>query len=91
MVYLGLVTIVWQGWRTIVSQRRQIGDLNTTLQDQLNSAKNEMALVDEVAQIITSTPNLGKVYEKFALETKKLVHFDRMAISEINESAERLS
>ena len=42
-----------------------------------------MTVVDEVARIITSTLNIDEVYEKFALEVKKLVGFDRMNINTI--------
>ena len=40
----------------------------------------EMAVVDEVARIITSTLDIDQVYEQFALEVKKLVDFDRMSL-----------
>jgi len=38
-----------------------------------------------VARIITSTLNIDEVYEKFALEVKKLVDFDRMNVNLIDE------
>ena len=43
-----------------------------------------MTVVDEVARIITSTLNIDEVYEKFALEVKNLVGFDRMNINTID-------
>ena len=43
-----------------------------------------MTVVDEVARIITSTRNIDEVYEKFALEVKNLVGFDRMNINTID-------
>ena len=43
-----------------------------------------MTVVDEVARIITSTLNIDEVYEKFALEVKNLVGFDRMNINIID-------
>ena len=44
----------------------------------------ELAVADEVAQIITSTLDIDQVYERFALEVKKLVDFDRMNINIID-------
>ena len=54
---------------------------------ELVEANEVMNLVDEVAQIITSTLDIGQVYEKFALELKKLVDFDRMNINLIDHEA----
>ena len=47
----------------------------------------ELAVADEVARIITSTLNIDEVYEKFALELKKLVDFDRLHINAIDGEA----
>ena len=46
-----------------------------------------MAVVDEVARIVTSTLDIGKVYEEFALELKKLVNFDSAAINTVDHEA----
>jgi two-component system NtrC family sensor kinase len=48
----------------------------------------EMTVVNEIARIITSTLNIDQVYEKFALEMKKLVDFDRVGINTVNYQAE---
>jgi len=53
----------------------------------LQASVEEMDLADEVAQIITSTLNSEEVYEKFALELKKLVDFDRLHINVIDHDA----
>ncbi|MFQ6028436.1 MAG: GAF domain-containing protein [Dehalococcoidia bacterium] len=47
----------------------------------------EMAVVDEVAKIVTSTLDLNEVYEKFALEVKKLVPFDRINITLVHSES----
>ena len=47
----------------------------------------EMAVADEVARIVTSTLNIDEVYEKFALEVKKLVDFERLSINLIDHQA----
>ncbi|HZA21154.1 MAG TPA: hypothetical protein VFA32_00850, partial [Dehalococcoidia bacterium] len=48
----------------------------------------EMALVDQVARVITSTLDIGQVYERFAAELKKLVDFDRAVINIIGPTGE---
>ncbi len=56
--------------------------------EKLSQVNEMMNLVDEVARIITSTLNIDEVYEKFALEVKKLVDFDRMNVNLIDHDAE---
>ena len=53
----------------------------------LQANMEEMDLADEVARIVTSTLNIDEVYEKFTLEVKKLVDFDRMNINLIDHEA----
>ena len=60
---------------------------NSQLYGQLQASMEEMALADEVARIVTSTLDIGEVYEKFALEVKKLVDFDVMNINLIDREA----
>ena len=52
----------------------------------LENAKlhQELAVTDEIARIITSTLDIHEVYERFAIEVKKLVDFERIAISVID-------
>jgi GAF domain-containing protein len=45
-----------------------------------------MALVDDVAKIVTSTLNIQDVYERFATEIKELVDFDRVTIATIDQA-----
>ncbi|HYB21932.1 MAG TPA: ATP-binding protein, partial [Thermodesulfobacteriota bacterium] len=45
----------------------------------------ENALMAEIGRIISSTLNIEDVYERFAEEARKLITFDRIAISIINE------
>jgi len=63
--------------------RQEIADLVASDQ-QRSQLEEEIALVDEVALIITSTLSIDEVYEKFAFEVKKLVDFDRMNINLID-------
>ena len=46
----------------------------------LQASLNELAFMDEVARIITSTLDIDDVYERFAVELQKLVQFDRVNI-----------
>jgi len=54
---------------------------------QLKSGRDEMAMVDEVARIITATLDIDEVYEKFALEMKKIVGFDLISINVVDHEA----
>jgi Nif-specific regulatory protein len=57
---------------------------NARLYQRAEHYSAEIALVDEVSKILTSTLNIAEVYERFAQEVKKLVDFDRMNIHVIN-------
>ena len=54
------------------------------------ATKKEMAVVDEIARIVTSTLDIDQVYEQFAAEVKKLVDFDRAAINIIDHDSSSL-
>ena len=69
---------------------RSFEDLEIRVQErtaELAKVNEQMALVDEVAQIVTSTLNIDEVYELFALEVRKLVDFDRASINIIDQGA----
>jgi len=61
---------------------------NSELLRQLHDSKEEMAVVDEIARIITSTLDINQVYEQFAAELKKLVDFDRITINLLDTANE---
>jgi signal transduction histidine kinase len=44
----------------------------------------ELAVTDEIARIITSTLDIGDVYDQFAVAMKELVNFDRASIVTID-------
>ncbi len=48
----------------------------------------EMAMVDRVCNIVTSTLDISQVYEQFALELQKLVDFERVYINLVDEAAD---
>jgi signal transduction histidine kinase/GAF domain-containing protein len=57
---------------------------NAQLNEQLANCSKQIADVDEVAQIVTSTLNINEVYDRFAGVVKNLVGFDQINISVIN-------
>jgi GAF domain-containing protein len=57
---------------------------NARLRQAAQHYSAEIALVDEVSRILTSTLNIDEVYDRFAQEVKKLVDFDRMNLHLIN-------
>ncbi|MFQ6026101.1 MAG: GAF domain-containing protein, partial [Dehalococcoidia bacterium] len=58
---------------------------NNRLYAQIAASNEETAVVDEVARIITSTLDIDEVYEKFALEMKRLASFDQLTVNVIDE------
>ena len=46
--------------------------------------EREMAVVNEVARIVTSTLDIQQVYDEFAAQLKKLVDFDHISLAEID-------
>ena len=54
------------------------------LSESLQASNEEMALVDEIARIVTSTLRIQDVYERFATEIKKFLVFDRFTIAAID-------
>ena len=47
----------------------------------LKRAEQEMAVIAEVGRIIGSSLNIDEVYERFTIEVKKLIGFDRLDVS----------
>lgn len=59
---------------------------NSELYGQIKSNAEEMAAVDEIARILTSTLDINQFYDHFAAEVKQLVAFDRIGIGIIDQS-----
>ena len=53
--------------------------------------RQELEATDEIARILTSTLDIGDVYEKFAVEMKKLVEFDGISINLIDHQAQKFT
>ncbi len=80
--------ILGEAFNEMIAQRqRAYEELEIRVQErtqELAKVNEVIAVADEVARIITSTLDIDQVYEKFALELKKLVDFDRMNINVID-------
>jgi len=63
-----------------ITERKQAEEEVRRLDQELQASMDEMAVVDEVARIITSTLDIDKVYEQFAAAIKTLIDFDRVNI-----------
>ncbi len=61
---------------------------NSLITEELRSSTQEAAVVDEIAKIMSSTLGIDNIYERFALETKKLVDFDRATLIEVDRRNE---
>ena len=64
---------------------------STDLSESLQASQEEMALVDGVARIVTATLKIEDVYERFAMEVKKLVDFDRVTIAMIDQDLQTIA
>lgn len=64
---------------------------NASLSHSLEASREEMAAIDEVARIITSTLDIDQVYEQFAAEVVKLVDANRININVIDQEAGTLT
>ena len=60
---------------------------SASLHHELGANAAEMAAVDEVARIVTSTLDIDEAYEEFAVEVQKLIEFDGIGITRLDLSA----
>jgi len=51
----------------------------------------EMAIIAGIGRLVTSTLNIEEIYEKFAMEARKLIDFDRVSINLLNPDGESLT
>ena len=72
-------------WDLSLAQR--IGDqiaeaiANAQIYANLKRAEQEMAVIAEIGRIIGSSLNIDEVYERFTMEAKKLIGFDRLSVA----------
>ena len=73
-----------------IANAQLFADLKKAKEEQRRNRENaeqladEIALIAEIGQIISSTVNIEEVYERFAEEMRKLIPFDRIVINFIN-------
>jgi signal transduction histidine kinase/DNA-binding response OmpR family regulator len=72
----------------LLQESEQQAQENGRLYRDLQASREEMAVVDGVASILTSTLEVEQVYEQFAQEVKRLTDFDRMVITVIDWDAD---
>jgi diguanylate cyclase (GGDEF)-like protein/PAS domain S-box-containing protein len=75
------------GFRGIVRDITERKKAEETLRRSEETAKRlaqENAIMAEIGRIVSSTLNIGEIYEHFAEEVKKLIPFDRIAVNTIN-------
>ena len=59
---------------------------NARLAQDLEASKEEIAAVDQVARIITSTLDINEVYEQFASEVHALMDLRQAALTIVDET-----
>ncbi len=62
--------------------------VNSRLHDSLRRVAAERASLAEIGRIISSSPDIGQVYERFAEEVRRLIPSDRVVISIIDQQRE---
>lgn len=65
--------------------------MSSNLAQDLQASQQEMAVVDRIARIVTSTLDIDEAYGEFAQEMGKLVSFDRAGVSIIDQSTQELN
>ena len=57
---------------------------NTRLSQELQAHMEELAVVDEVSRVLTSTLDINQVYDQFATEAKRLLDFETININVVS-------
>ncbi|MBP1719287.1 MAG: diguanylate cyclase with and sensor, partial [Deltaproteobacteria bacterium] len=65
-----------------ITERKQAEEALQISERDAQALLQETAIMGEIGRIISSTLDIGEVYERFAAEVKKLVPFDRISIVE---------
>ena len=72
---------------TAVSEGLGVLFENTRLSQELQANMEELAVVDEVSRILSTSLDIDQVYGQFSTEVEKLVPFDRITIQVINHDS----
>ncbi|MFQ6028386.1 MAG: ATP-binding protein [Dehalococcoidia bacterium] len=87
ILYGSLVATVWRGWVIVARHRAQLESANMELTKRVEASAEELALVDDIAKLLTTTLEIDEVYERFALEIQRLVQFDRASVNIVDQDA----
>jgi len=71
-----------------ITKRKRAEDALRRNEKEAQDLLQETIIMAEIGKIISSTLDIGEVYDRFAAEVKKLVPFDRISINEVNVSEE---
>jgi len=86
-VHLKATRIMYEGKPTVlgsvidVTERKRAEEALQKSEQEAKQLAQENAIVAEIGRIISSTLEIGEVYEQFAKEVIKLIPFDRIVIS----------
>jgi diguanylate cyclase (GGDEF)-like protein/PAS domain S-box-containing protein len=64
-----------------ISERKRMEEEQRRNQAIVERLANEMSVVSEIGRLVGSTLEINEVYERFAVETRKLISFDRLSIT----------
>jgi PAS domain S-box-containing protein len=67
-----------------ITERKQAEEALRQSEEEARRLSQENATVAEIGRIISSTLNIEEVYERFIEEVRKLIPFDRIAVTLIN-------
>ena len=85
ILYGSLVAIVWRGLVIVARHRAQLESANMVFTKIVEATSEEMAVIDEIAKLLTTTLEIDEVYERFALEIQRLVRFDRSSVNIVDQ------
>ncbi len=79
--------------RLLTAVGEELGTMleNSRLSDELQTSTQEMTLVDQVADIITSSLDIDQLFMKFANEVRSLLDFNFAAINNVDQEAGKIN
>jgi PAS domain S-box-containing protein len=67
-----------------ITERKRAEEALKKSEEEAKRLSQENAVMAEIGRILSSTLNIDEVYERFAEEVRKLIHFDRIVINVID-------
>jgi PAS domain S-box-containing protein len=74
-----------------ITQHKRAEEALRSSEEEAKRMAQENAIMAEIGRIITSTLTIEDVYERFAEEVRKLIHFDRLAINIVDAKNETIT